>query len=200
MQEHIQQLVIAGQTKQDAYFPMSQLDPNKFLFDPVESGFCTLEKIEGSYIYKISEPLSLELLQEIMRAKGAQISYDNKVRELMRCIQLDPKAKYKGNLFESAIAAYIAYTWHGKTFAELPFLAPYRDKLPSWCSRATISWSQFAQSDIVQEPNDFGASSSDIFEKYMFPYYFLYLIILIYELSFEYAINPASARSSKYTP
>lgn len=150
----MRQLVIAGVTNSDAHFPLCKPFAEVGIpFDPIDAGFCTLKQVLGTVdlFYQITEPMSLELLREILDEQNIHPTYTSVLSQLGHIIHQDPKVKYKGNLFEAAVASYMVETWRALTIAELPFLAPYRHMLPPWCAKAKISWTKFGSSDQVND-------------------------------------------------
>jgi hypothetical protein len=87
----------------------------------------------------------------ILDEQNIHPTYTSVLSQLGHIIHQDPKVKYKGNLFEAAVASYMVETWRALTIAELPFLAPYRHMLPPWCAKAKISWTKFGSSDQVND-------------------------------------------------
>ncbi len=181
MKQHVRQLVIAGMTNSDAHFPLLKPFAEVGIpFDPIDAGFCTLKQASGTSVdlfYQITEPMSLELLREILDKQHINSTYSSLLTQLTYIIHQDPKVKYMGNLFESAVASYMVENWHGLTIAELPFLAPYRHLLPPWCENSRINWTQFGASDRVNDRSH-GELTPDIPTSSKHQYHYLLTVFI----------------------
>ena len=129
----------------------------------MQAGFCDIRPhgaVGSMYSYRVIEPLSIRHLWELY---GCQEMYESVREKLQRMLYYKPSNQDKGKLLEQLVALYILSAWGKKTFAELPFLAPYKAQLPDWCHRATCTWKMFTNSgdsDASSEPH--GPSTGDI--------------------------------------
>ena len=143
----------------------------------MQAGFCDIRPHDVAgfiYTYRVIEPLSIRHLWELY---GCQEMYESVREKLQRMLCYNPRHPRRGKLLKRLVALHILTTWSKRTFADLPFLAPYKAQLPEWCHKATCTWTMFATSgDTSSEPH--GPSTNDILTSNTFitrPYHSSYV-------------------------